>query len=79
MRTLFLLALVLPIIYFVFDSQLPKSYIFSPVRLQVLSKEAIARGNGNTTVIIHHLVESLQKEYGPQHVNGIEADKWFFK
>ena len=78
MRTLFLLALILPIIYFV-NSKLPGFYIFDPARLQELSQEAIARGDGNTTVIMHHLVQSLQKEYGPQHVNGIEADKWFFK
>lgn len=79
MRTLFVLALILPIIYFVFDSKLPGFYIFDPARLQELSKEAVARGDGNTTVIMHHLVQSLRKEYGPQHVNGIEAEKWFFK
>jgi hypothetical protein len=80
MRALFLLGLTIFVpIVLVLDSYLPKFYIFDPVKLQELSKASIAAGRGNATTIMHHLVESLQKEYGTKHINALETDKWFFK
>ncbi|KAF8251013.1 ERG2 and sigma1 receptor-like protein [Wilcoxina mikolae CBS 423.85] len=78
MRTLFLLGLIFVPIFLVLDSHLPKFYIFDPVKLQELSKASIAAGEGNATIIMHHLVDALQKEYGTKHVNALETDKWFF-
>jgi C-8 sterol isomerase len=79
MRTLYFLGLLVPLICYLLDSSLPKFYIFDPVKLQELSKASIEAGAGNTTVVMEHLVAALQEEYGPQHVNGIEKEKWFFK
>lgn len=79
MRVLYLLALVLPVVFYLLDSQLPKFYIFDPVRLQELSQQSIAAGQGNATTVLHNLVGALQQEYGVEHVNIIENDKWFFK
>ncbi|KAI5808368.1 ERG2/sigma1 receptor-like protein [Pyronema omphalodes] len=78
MKTLHLILLVLPVIFYYLDALLPKGYIFDPVKLQELSKISIESGNGNTTQIMSNLVELLQEEYGSQHVNGLEMDKWFF-
>jgi len=80
MRALFLLSLTIFVpIVLILDPYLPKFYIFDPVKLQELSKASIAAGTGNATTIMHHLVESLQKEYGTKHINALETDKWFFK
>jgi hypothetical protein len=79
MRTLYILGLLVPLICYLLDSSLPKFYIFDPVKLQELSKASIEAGAGNTTVVMQHLVAALQEEYGSQHVNGIEKEKWFFK
>ncbi|KAI5848008.1 ERG2/sigma1 receptor-like protein [Tricharina praecox] len=78
MRTLYIIGLLVPLICYLMDSSLPKFYIFDPVKLQELSKESIAAGAGNATIVLHHLVDALQQEYGITHVNGIEKDKWFF-
>ena len=79
MRTLYVLGLLVPLICYLIDSSLPNYYIFDPVKLQELSKLSIAAGAGNATVVLHHLVDALQQEYGITHINGIEKDKWFFK
>lgn len=79
MKTLHLILLVLPVIFYYLDALLPKGYIFDPVKLQELSKISIETGNGNTTQVMSNLVALLQEEYGSQHVNGMEMDKWFFK
>ncbi|CCX32483.1 ERG2/sigma1 receptor-like protein [Pyronema domesticum] len=78
MKTLHLILLVLPVIFYYLDALLPKGYIFDPVKLQELSKISIETGNGNTTQVMSNLVALLQEEYGSQHVNGMEMDKWFF-
>jgi C-8 sterol isomerase len=79
MRTLYILGLLVPLLCYLFDSSLPKFYIFDPAKLQELSKASIEAGAGNATAVMHHLVASLQDEYGTQHINAIEKEKWFFK
>jgi len=79
MRTLYILGLLVPLVCYMLDSSLPKYYMFDPARLQELSRASVAAGAGNATVVLHHLVDALQQEYGTAHVNGIEKDKWFFK
>lgn len=73
---------LLPLLYFVFsylDSQLPKHYIFSPEKLQELSKDALAKNpDGNATNIFHDLVDNLRAEYGEKHVNLVRDEDWFF-
>jgi C-8 sterol isomerase len=79
MRTLYILGLLVPLICYLLDSSLPKFYMFDPAKLQELSKASIAAGGGNATLVMEHLVVALQEEYGTQHVNGLDKEKWFFK
>ncbi|KAI5782644.1 ERG2/sigma1 receptor-like protein [Geopyxis carbonaria] len=78
--TLVLLALA-PVLFYLLDPLLPSCYIFSPAKLQELSQASIAHTRdvgGNTTVLFEHLVESLTREYGSQHINPLKTEDWFF-
>lgn len=80
MRYAFLI--LLPIIFYVFDSVLPNFYIFDPAKLQELSQNSIAKyggPGGNTTLLLEDLVEGLRLEYGDKHVNPLVRDQWFMK
>lgn len=78
MRFLHLL-LLLPVIFYLLDSQLPRFYIFDPKKLQELGQKSIAHANGNTTVLFEHLTQSLKDEYGDKHIDSLDRDAWFFK
>lgn len=78
MRFLHLL-LLLPVVFYLLDAQLPRFYIFDPKKLQEISQESIRVANGNTTVLFEHLTKSLQEEYGEKHINNLDRDAWFFK
>jgi C-8 sterol isomerase len=58
---------------------LPTLYVFDPVKLQQISKKAIASpGAGkNFTLLLDHLVTGLQEEYGTNLVQSLAHNEWF--
>lgn len=79
---LFRLALILlalfPIFYLL-DSQVHTQFVFSPVRLQEISQQAIAQhaGEHDPTSLFHTLTSLLRAEYGDAVIPWAPED-WFF-
>src|SRR5580704_9230846 len=70
------LAMVSPIFY-VLDSYLPNLYIFSPSRLQEISRNAISIHGQNASALFDQIVLDLRSEYGDAVVPYQHSD-WFF-
>lgn len=61
-----------------FRTWLPSRFIFDPIVLQQLSKQAIAKHpEGNATAIMEDLVPLLQAEY-PGYINNLNYDDWVY-
>ena len=54
---------------------LGRTYIFSPERLQQISRESIAKYGNNTELLMKNIVASLREEYG-EAVLPYRPNKW---
>lgn len=77
-RLAVILAIVSPILYFL-DSQIHTQYVFSPEKLQELSRQAISLhgSDPDPTSLLTHLTTLLREEYGDAVTAWTPAD-WFF-
>jgi C-8 sterol isomerase len=62
-------------LFYFLDGHLEKFYIFSPAELHELSLKAIELHGNDTTLVVKHIVESLNAKH-PAHVN-LEQE-WLF-
>ncbi|KAF1990368.1 ERG2 and sigma1 receptor-like protein [Aulographum hederae CBS 113979] len=79
LRTLSLLPFLYALYYLLDTHWLPHQYVFSPAKLQELSKQSIALhgASNNTEAMMEDLVARLQKEY-PRYVQDLKWDEWMF-
>lgn len=77
------LYLSIPIIFYyilngLYDTWLPKNYVFDPETLNKLSNEVLAKHpEGNTTLILEDLAVSLKDHYG-DIINPLNDEDWLF-
>jgi hypothetical protein len=81
MRTLLSILLIVALVLFQLDKELPRFYIFKPERLQELAKDSIARHPNNVTELLSDLTNALREEYGEQHVMPFTKapEKWIWR
>jgi C-8 sterol isomerase len=75
--TLGLLLAVLSPVFYVLDGYLATQFIFDPVKLQQISRNAISIHGNDTEPLLRQITQDLRTEYGDA-VQDWTPDDWFF-
>lgn len=80
LKTFLLLGMIGPLIYLLDQHFIPSQYIFEPVKLQDISKRAIAQyGNStNPEPLLRQITRELREEYGDAVNGNWDRGDWFF-
>jgi hypothetical protein len=81
MKIIFSILLVLALVLYQLDKELPRFFIFKPERLQELAQASISRHGDNVTALLYDLNRSLRGEYGERHVMTFTTDpsRWMWR
>ena len=74
---LLFLALLIPVFY-ILDKNIHRSYVFDPVKLQEISKAAIALHGNDTEALMRDVHRDLRLEYGDAIVPEYTKEDWFW-
>jgi hypothetical protein len=81
MKIILSVLLVVALVLYQLDKELPRFFIFKPARLQELAQASISRHGDNVTALLYDLNHSLREEYGERHVMPFTTDpsKWMWR
>ena len=74
---LLLLALLFPLLY-TLDKNIHHQYVFEPVKLQEISRVAIAQHGNDTESLMRQVHQDLRTEYGDAIIKDYAKEDWMW-